>query len=283
MIFSIIQDTEVILLRFLNGEIDLLGRYVQTSMYPTLKAAEREGKIRIHLGTPVPVSQFRLNWDAHRPQVRKALRDRRVRLALSLAMNRKEIGEILYHGLLDPAGHSFAPPSAFYDRAISKQHASHDPEEARRFLDDAGYHDGDGLREFQDGSAFALIVDVIPGMGVDVCQLVADHWRDVGVGVNVNVALRDIQFPKWSNGEFEVFWWWSWSEDPIARPLDWGPMGPNTPTWHRNSATEGPDWLHECARLILESQTSLDQDRVRENMIRVRDLHTDQLPLIIPG
>ena len=285
LVFNIIQDTQVILLRFINGQIDLFGRYAQTAMFPTLKAAEREGRVKIHLGTRVPVSTFRLNWDAPRPQVRKALRDRRVRLALSYAMNRKEISQILYHGLLDPAGYSFAPPSNYYADDIAKTYARFDPDRARALLQEAGYRDadGDGLREFHDGTVFALTLDVIPGMGVDVCQLVSDHWRLVGVGVNLNVGLRDIQFPRWTGGEFEVFWWWSWSEDAIARAQDWGPIGPNVPTWHRNAATEGPEWLKECARLIQDSQTTLDQDRVRRNMLRIRDLHTEQVALIFPG
>lgn len=42
-----IQDSEVILLKFMNGEIDLFGRYAQTSMYPTLKAGESNGKFKI--------------------------------------------------------------------------------------------------------------------------------------------------------------------------------------------------------------------------------------------
>jgi len=285
LVFNIIQDTEVILLRFINGEIDLFGRYAQTAMFPTLKAAEREGKVKIHLGAAVPVSTFRLNWDTPRPQVRKALRDRRVRLALSHAMNRDEISQILYHGLLDPAGYSFAPTSNYYDDDVAKKYARFDPDKSRALLAEAGYRDGDGdgFLEYDDGTTFALTLDVIPGMGVDVCQLVSDHWRAVGIQVNLNVGLRDIQFPRWTRGEFEVFWWWSWSEDAVARPQDWGPIGPNTPTWHRNAATEGPDWLLECARLIQDSQTTLDQDQVRRNMIRIRDLHTENIALILPG
>jgi peptide/nickel transport system substrate-binding protein len=277
LVFNIIQDTQVILLRFINGELDLLGRYAQINMFPTLKTEERKGKIKIRLGTPVPVSQFRINWDAPRVEMRKAFRDRRVRLALSYAMNRDELNEIVFHGLLDPAGHSFAPASKYYSAEAAKRHARYDPDEARRLLDEAGFvdSDGDGIRELGDGSPFVFTIDVIPGMGVDVCQLVADQWRRVGIQTHLNIALRDIIFPRWSNGEFEMFWWWSWS--------DWGIMGPNQPTWHRNATTEGPAWLFEATRLIHESFTTVDTALVSENMVRVRELHTEQVPLILPG
>lgn len=44
--FNVIQDSEVILLKFMNGEIDLFGCYAQTSIYPTLKAIESNGKFK---------------------------------------------------------------------------------------------------------------------------------------------------------------------------------------------------------------------------------------------
>jgi peptide/nickel transport system substrate-binding protein len=285
LIFNIIQDKQVILLKFVNGELDLLGRYAQVNMYPTLKASERKGKVKIRLGTPAPESQFRMNWDSPRLKVRTAFRDRRVRLALSLAINREEIGAIVYHGLMTPASHSFGPASAYYSEEVSSKYAIFDPQRSRDLLEEAGYRDsdGDGLREFPDGSPLSLTIDVTPGIGTDVCQLAIDYWSDVGIKVHMNVALRDIIFPKWDNGEFELFWWGGWSEDPIARPQDWGIIGDNRPTWHRTAATEGPAWLKESTELILETHNTLDPSKLRSNMERVRDLHTEAIPLIITG
>ncbi len=285
LIFNVIQDQQVILLKFVNGELDLLGRYSQINMYPTLKSEERKGKIRIRLGTPQMVSQFRMNWDAPRFEVREAVRDRRVRLALSYALNREEIGEILYHGLLTPASHSFGPASPFFSEETAKRHAVFDPKRSRDLLDEAGYldSDGDGIREFLNGEPFAVTLNVTPGIGVDVCQLAVDYWREIGILVHMNVALRDIVFPMWSNGEFEFFWWGAWSEDPGARPMDWGAIGDTRPTWHRHAATEGPDWLRESTELILETHNTLDESKLARNMARVRELHTEQVPLIITG
>ncbi len=285
LIFNVIQDKQVILLKFVNGELDLLGRYAQINMFPTLKAAERNERIKIRLATPSVVSQFRLNWDTPRPELREAIRDRRVRLALSYALNREEIGEILYHGLLTPANHAYGPASAYYSDEAAKRHATFDPDRSRALLDEAGYRDsdGDGVRELLDGSPFVTTIDVIPGIGVDVSLLAIDYWKAIGILVHLNVSLRDIIFPKWSNGEFEFFWWGGWSEDPVARPADWGAIGDTRPTWHRNAATEGPDWLREATELILETHNTLDESKLEENMIRVRELHADQAPLIIAG
>ncbi|MBT3602258.1 MAG: ABC transporter substrate-binding protein [Candidatus Latescibacteria bacterium] len=285
LVFNVIQDAQVILLRFMNGELDLLGRYAQINMFATLKSEERHGQFKVHLGTPVPVSTLRLNWDAPRLELRQAFRDKRVRVALSHAINREELSQILYHGLLEPASHSFGPASQYYSEEASQTYAAYDPDKSRRLLDDAGLldTDGDGIRELSNGSPFVITIDVIPSMGVDICQLVSDYWKAVGVSVHLNIALRDILFPKWSGGTFEVFWWWGWSDDPVVNRQDWGIMGPNQPVWHRNADKEGPEWLLEATRLLDEVGTTVDPVKVQANMARVRDLHAENTPLIIPG
>lgn len=81
--------------------------------------------------------------------------------------------------------------------------------------------DGDGYRELDDGSIFVLTIDVIPGLGVDACELVAQQWRDLGIKVNLNISLRDILFPRRAAGNFEVFWWWSMPSDPLINRHQW--------------------------------------------------------------
>lgn len=285
LVFNIIQDTQVILLKFINGEIDLFGRYSQINMFPTLKAEERGGKFTIHLGGPVPVSTLRINFDTPKISLRKAIRDKRVRVALSHGLNREEMNEIVFHGLLEPGCFTFSPTSKYYSESASKMYASYDPDLAQRLLDEAGYRDsdGDGLREFADGSVFALTIDVVPGVGVDICQLIAEHWSAIGVKVNLNIGLRDIIWPRRAAGENDILWWWTYPEDARLDQAQWGIMGTNAPIWHRNASSEGPPWLHEATRLMMDSNVTLDTVLVNQNMTKVRDLFTENAPILTPG
>lgn len=45
LVFHIIPDRQVILLKFINGELDLFGRYTQINMLPTLRANEPKGDV----------------------------------------------------------------------------------------------------------------------------------------------------------------------------------------------------------------------------------------------
>jgi peptide/nickel transport system substrate-binding protein len=285
LVFHIIPERQVILLKFINGELDLFGRYSQISMLPTLKANEAKGTYQLHFATPTPASAFRFNWDTPRPELRRAFREKRVRVALSHALNREEIGEIVYHGMLIPSGFTFGPGSRYHSEPLTKTYSAYDPELSRRILDEAGYvdSDGDGIRELDDGSSFTLLIDVIPGLGTDVCQLVAEYWAAVGVQVHLNVALPNMTHQRRARGEFEILWTAEYQEDASVNMYAWGTTGPHFPTWHRMAYLEGPEWLAEATRMIDGVLTTVDTAAVHGFMTRIRDLHTENVPILIAG
>lgn len=286
--FNVIQDSQVILLKFMNAEIDLFGRYSQISMLPTLKAGERNGKYKIRITGPERGKTLYLNWDAPNPNLREAFRTLEVRQALSHAINREEIDEIVYHGMLDISGYSFAPQSPFYSEEAYRKYTEYDPELAKALLESAGYvdRDGDGIREFKDGSPFAINIDclITPAMNVDIIQLVAEHWAAVGVKVYINAVLRNILWPRRNNGEFDIHVWsLEGPADPLARLNDWAMMNPTVPFWHKNAWDEAQPWLREATEAIQSAITTIDPDQLRDYMERARDLHTNNVANITIG
>ncbi len=286
--FTVIPEKQVILLKFMNGELDLFGRYSQIDMFQMLKQAEREtGNFTVYLSGPTPAQVFYLNWDAPDPQVREAFRNRDVRIALSTGLNREEINQLLFYGFLVPAGYSFYPPSPYAEEKHYKRHTDYDPDRAKALLDAAGYRDtdGDGYREYRDGSRFEFTIDIVSAGGnSDITELVTSHWEAIGIKVNTFAALRDIIIPRRFSGEFEVhYWWFDGSDDPLQDRFEWAITGPNQPYWHRNASQEGPEWLHEATRAMELAATTTDPDKLREYMIRARDLHTDEVAAIPLG
>ena len=284
--FTVIQDPQVILLKFINGELDLFGRYAQIDMFPTLRAEEDKGRFALRITGPERGPAFYLNWDTPKEALRRAFRDLRVRMALSHAVNREEINQIVYYGLLEPSGYSYGPSNPYYSADAYHKYAEFDRDKARALLDSAGYRDadGDGYRELQDGARFELNIDVVPGVGVDVSELVAEHWREIGVKANLNIALRDILWPRRVNGDFDIhFWVLEGPADPLGRLDDWAIMGPSVPFWHRRASEEGPEWLRQATRDIQRAITTIDTAEIRQCMTRARDLHTDNVPVIVIG
>jgi peptide/nickel transport system substrate-binding protein len=283
--FTVHESTQVIQLKFINGEIDLFGRYYQPDMAPVLRAAESDGRFKLRITGPDRGPALYLNWDSPRSGLGAAFRDKRVRIALSQAINREEINAVVFHGLLEPSGFSFAPVNPYFSKTAYLLYSRFDPDKSRALLDEAGYRDadGDGFREFADGSRFELAIDVRSNApsDIDLCELVAEHWREVGVKVHLNAVLRDILWPRRENGDFDVHvWFQEGPADPLGRTNDWAIPAPGKPFWHRTAHLNAPPWLREAHTLLMDARHSLDPDELRRLMERVRDLYSENVPAI---
>ena len=187
---------------------------------------------------------------------------------------------------MEPSGYAFGRSNPFFDESDYKRYASYDPAIANALLDEAGYvwpEDRD-FRVFEDGTIFEMTID-ISGTGTsDVCELVKSHWESVGVKVHLNIGLRDIIWPRRVNGEFDIHHWgFEGPADPLGRLNDWAIMGDTVPFWHRNASDVGPVWLREATSEILETLITIDTTRVRQHMNRARELHSENVPVIVVG
>ena len=281
--FRIIQNPEVILLNFINGELDLFGRYFRDSLINMMRAEAAKGTFNLHGTVPQYSAGFYPNLDAPKAALRNAFRKRDVRIALSHAINREEINQVLYQGTLVPAGYSLAPSSPYFSEESSRMYSDFDPSKAKKLLDAAGLRDsdGDGFRELLDGSRFEVTIDSRISQS-DVCELVAEQWREIGIKVNLFPALRDILGVRLATAAFDIAYWdIEGAEDPLSRKSSFAILGPKiAPIWHLNAYEEGPEWLWEATRVLHAAENAIDSDEVREHMILLRDVHTENIPII---
>ncbi len=113
---------------------------------------------------------------------RKLNRDVRYRRALSLAIDRDELNEILFNGFGQPRSVLFKPEHA-------ARWAHHDPKLANELLDEIGLkqRNGNGIRRLPDGEPMNIVVehaaeDVEVGSTLaDLLTLIKDHWKKIGI------------------------------------------------------------------------------------------------------
>jgi peptide/nickel transport system substrate-binding protein len=129
-----------------------------------------------------------------KPLERNPLKDARVRLALSKAINRQGIAERIMEGVALPAG-NIVSPSVFGHNAAIKPEA-YDPGGAKKLLAEAGYPEG-----------FAVTLAAPNNRYVNdeqVAQAVAQMFSRIGVKTRVEAMPVAAYFGKARNKEFGI-------------------------------------------------------------------------------
>ena len=186
VIMSIV-DSKIIPAKTGAGESDLQARYLRFDNYTFLKDGEELNKYKVRLWRTGPGSQLALypNLNVNDETWRTLVRDLRFRRALSLAVNRHEINQVIYFGLAIEGQNTVLPQSPLYEPEYRSAWANFDLREANRLLDSIGLtaRDGDGMRLLPDHRPMEIIVEN-SGESTeqsDVLELIRDTWRGIGV------------------------------------------------------------------------------------------------------
>jgi peptide/nickel transport system substrate-binding protein len=180
------------------GESDLQGAGIDFNDYTFLKDAEKRYPVKVSLWKRTQGSRVALlpNLNYADEGWRQVLRDVRFRRALSLAIDRHEINMAAFFGLATESADTVLPESPLYQESFAKAWIRHDPNLANALLDEAGLdrRDDNGLRLLPDGRKAQIAIESAgeSTLETDVLELVADHWRKVGVDLFVRVSQRDV-------------------------------------------------------------------------------------------
>lgn len=180
------------------GDADLQARYLRFDNYTFLKEAEKRQGFKVRLWKSGGGSAVTLlpNLNLEDEAWRNLMRDVRFRRALSLAINRQEINEIVYFGLAHESADTILPESPLFKEEYRTAWTQFDPEAANAMLDEMGLdkRDREGYRLLPDGRRAEIIVE-LSGEGTleaDVLELITDHWRDIGIKLYSRSSQRDV-------------------------------------------------------------------------------------------
>lgn len=175
-VYRVIPEQATLLTELVTGNVD-----VQVGARPDQAARIREAE-----GVELRAFPFRyytfVAWNTRIPE----LSDPRVRRALTLGVNRRELVDAILQGFGVVANTSVPPFHWAYDPSFAEA-LRHDPERARSLLDEAGWsdRDGDGIRENQDGLPLSVTVEYNSGnqQRQDIAEIMQAQLREVGVEI----------------------------------------------------------------------------------------------------
>lgn len=171
--------------------------------------------------------------------------DKRVREALSIAINREELVETVLSGAGSPASGWLAPQTPGHD---SKAKIAYDPERARQLLKEAG--------------AENLTFDCKFRKGVSEKYMTAiqSYWKEIGVTVNLSVIDNGVWSSDWAAGNLQM------------TTLGWFPLYADADnhmyTYFLSANAKGKSSFYKNEKfdeLVSKARVSVDQDE-RKNL-----------------
>jgi peptide/nickel transport system substrate-binding protein len=193
-----VVDSKIIPVKAGAGETMLQGKDLRFADYTFLKEGEKSGGYYVLLWRNSPGSNLTLypNLNASDPVWRALNRDVRYRRALSLAIDRHQINQVVFFGLAHEGANTVLPASPLFRPEFQNAYALHDTNEANRLLDEIGLtkRDDAGFRLLPDGRPLTVIVDTSNQTSEepDVLELIRDDWAKIGVRLFTKPSVRDV-------------------------------------------------------------------------------------------
>ncbi|MGH8766105.1 MAG: ABC transporter substrate-binding protein, partial [Burkholderiales bacterium] len=179
------------------GESDLQARDIQFNNFTFLKKGEKINNYHTLLWKTARGAHFALfpNLNTNDPVWKKLLRDARFRHALSLAIDRSQVNQVLYFGLANESNDTVVEESPLYKKEYQQKWAKYDRKAAEKLLDELNLKRGsDGIRKLPDGRPMEIIVETAGESTeqTDVLEMIRENWREVGVKLFPKPSQRDV-------------------------------------------------------------------------------------------
>ncbi|HON26751.1 MAG TPA: ABC transporter substrate-binding protein [Mesotoga infera] len=295
--YLVVSDAQVRLAKFMAGELDYMA--VSGADFPILKERELAGgPFKVFLAeptqpTPSPV-HIAFNFDTANPKLKELFMKTEFRQAMEYALDRERIIDEVYNGLAVLGGVPVLPSNkAFYNPKIEEIRRPFDLAKAAEILDSLGLKDvnGDGLREFPDGSKFEFVLTVqnSPQDYQDIAYIFSQDLLSIGVKVNLQILDSSLTGQMFGAGSFEAgIRAFGNQPDPQLRKAIWQP-GTQLYYWHRT--TRDPetntaifdnmlDWEKRVYDLFEKGQVAMDPAIRKTFYDEWQEIYAEYLPVI---
>ncbi len=268
VIFRVIPDPSTMFMELKAGTIDWMGltpvQYARQTSDPDFVRNFKKYKY-------LPFAYTYLGYNLRHP----FFSDKRVRQAISYAINKEEIVKVILFGLGVVATGPYKPGTWYYNPNVKRY--PYNPEKAKKLLKEAGWEDtdGDGILD-KDGRPFRFTVLLNWGNTARLKTAELIQWRLRQVGIDMRI--RVLEWATFINEyidkrRFEaVILGWSTGVDPDQYDI-----------WH--SSKTGPKELNfisyrnpEVDRILVEARRTFDLKRRQKLYFRFQEILAEEQP-----
>ena len=287
---DLLSDAQVITLRAASGGIDFQYRHMAFSNAALLIDGQEEGNYRVLRWTPGG-GWFALymNQSHKDPAIRELMQNPDFRQAMSVAIDRDEMNQLLYNGIGTPEQVTASVLDPYHIPGAGQRWLEYDPDLANELLDGIGLDQRDpaGFRLRPDGERLRLSILTYPfetgASSGDAYELVVKYWQAVGVDASMDLVERSLWTTRITAGDSDVGGYTSagtlWEIDPLwfALTANTSYMAPLYGLWYQTGGAEGeepPPQLRRLQQAYDELKVTIDPDArlaLGQEIIRAHD------------
>ncbi|MGI6366956.1 MAG: ABC transporter substrate-binding protein [Anaerolineae bacterium] len=209
-----VADIALLDAKLVGGNYDFAGMQTNIQNYATYAEGADASDAEIVLWSSGKGSEcqyaFNMNWEED--EWREVCSDDRFRQALSLAINRQEINDVIYFGNAVNRAMTVISASRHFKPEYAEAYIDYDPERANALLDEMGLEwSADKKHRLFPTSktpmviAFDFVETETPKLAIT--ELVAEYWRNVGIEIQYKSITRNLLNQKiLANQEMMSLW-----------------------------------------------------------------------------
>jgi peptide/nickel transport system substrate-binding protein len=295
------ENQEVKNLWVTNGEIDMQYRHMTIADLALYKSGEAKGDYKTVMGIGAGHVAMQLNLTTKNKPLAEFFNTRDVRIAISHAINREQVNQLVYNGMYKARQYSPLPMSPQYYEKLSNAYIKYDPDTANKLLDAAGYSKkgADGIRLHKDGvTPISFIVEGTDQAGTpteDAALLVSKDLAKVGIKATYKYFERALYTEHYTANNIEAAWWGGdrtvlplVPEAQLFRGLNADrPWCPAWGFWYANpdnpNAVKPPDghWIYNIWK-IWDEEVIVEPDPVKQTAAfkKLLDIWATELPYL---
>ncbi|WP_144630920.1 ABC transporter substrate-binding protein [Bordetella genomosp. 13] len=187
VVFTPMPDSTVRLNNLRAGGLDIVERIAPSDA----KTVKDDPKLVLDAVTGLGFQSFAVNLGNGKRAENPLAKDKRVRQALELAIDRDVINQVVGEGMFQPAHQPFPPASFAFDKSV--EHAGRDPEKARKLLKEAGVDRVKFEITYGNNTTMQQVYELVQAMGAEA---------------GFDITLRPMEFAALQSalprGDFEV-------------------------------------------------------------------------------
>ncbi len=266
-VYLVKPDMATMFLELKAGNIDRMGltplQYKRQTAYAKFQRLFNKYKY-------VSFSYTYLGYNLEDPR----FADRRVRQALTHAINKQEIVEGVLLGLGQEATGPYKPGTWFYNPDVVR--FPYDPEKAKALLAEVGWRpNSEGILE-KDGKPFEFTILTNQGndLRMRTGEIIQRRLREVGIVVKLRTVEWAVFIKEFiDKGQFEaVLLGWTTGQDPDLYDI-----------WHSSKTKPGElNFIHyqnpEVDRLLEEGRHTFDREKRRQAYFRFQEIIAEDQP-----